>query len=306
MLKEKNRVMKKVYIEGGINNIRIGMRQINLSDTILEKEGEHFIVKKNNPVILYDTSGPYGDSLFNADYNTGLPCIREPWYSRRKDLNCKQNGCKSAIKKHLFHAREGKIITQMYYAKKRMISPEMEYVTIRENQQIEAMGLKSYITPDFVRKEIASGHAVIPANINHVEVEPMIIGNRFLVKINSNICLGKIFSKDDYEKLRLNCSFGVDTMMDITRDDPQLSTRDFLIRNSPIPIGTPPIYQALAKAGGIIENLSWEIYRDTLIEQLDQGVDFISVHAAMRRKHIKIASNRLKGIVSHSGMIISE
>ena len=305
-VKVKNRMMKKVYVEGGINNIRVGMLQICLSDTVTEKIDGTNIIKKNNPVTLYDTSGPYGDSSFKPDYTVGLPCMREPWYSRRKDLVCQPTNNESAIRKTLFHAKKGKHITQMYYAKKRVISPEMEYVAIRENQQTEALGLKSYITPDFVRKEIAAGRAVIPANINHVEVEPMIIGNRFFVKINSNIRLKKFFSKDDCERVRQNCIFGVDTLMDISEERLPTLSRDYLIRNTPIPVGTPPIYQALANAEGSIENLSWDIYRDTLVEQLEQGVDFISVHAAMKRKYVKMATHRLAGITSHAGMIMSE
>ncbi|MDR2917416.1 MAG: phosphomethylpyrimidine synthase ThiC [Tannerella sp.] len=298
--------MEKVYVEGEINNIRVGMCQINLSDTIVKKEDETFLVKKNSPVILYDTSGPYGDPSFETDYNTGLPCVRETWYARRKDIVRQTVSDGSAAKKVTFRAREGKCITQMYYAKKRMISPEMEYVAIRENQQVEALGLKSYITPDFVRKEIASGRAVIPANVNHVEIEPMIIGSRFLVKINSNINVGKDFSETDYEKIRLNCTLGVDTLMDISPGDIPQESRNRLIRNSPVPVGTPPVYQALAKVGGHVEDLSWAVFRDTLIEQLEQGVDFISVHAAMKRKHSKMISHRLTGIVSHAGRIVSE
>ena len=298
--------MKKVYIEGDINNIRVGMCQINLSDTVVLKESGVYSVKKNNPVIVYDTSGPYGEPSHKADYVSGLPRIREPWYSRRKDIASRKKGEKNESGKGIYYAKEGKCITQMYYAKKRIVSPEMEYVALRENQQVEALGLKSYITPDFVRKEVASGRAVIPANINHVEVEPMIIGDHFFVKINSNLSIGGKFTEDDYRKIQLNCLSGVDTLMDLTCDDVSLVSRDYLIRNSPVPIGTPPIYQALAKAGGCIEDLSWDIYRDTLVEQLEQGVDFVSVHAAMKRNHIKMTSNRLTGIVSYAGMILSE
>ena len=298
--------MEKVYVEGEINNIRVGMCKINLSDTIVTREDGTEEVKKNSPVIVYDTSGPYGDTSFKADYTSGLPRIREEKYNRRKDIVNHRGGKGGDSRKTVYRAREGKSLTQMYYAKKRVITPEMEYVAIRENQQIETFGLKSYITPDFVRKEIASGRAVIPANINHVEVEPMIIGSRFLVKINSNLCLGKIFSEDDYEKIRSYCSFGVDTVTDLSIEDVPLVTRNYLIRNLPVPIGTPPIYQALAKVGGRVEDLSWDIYRDTLISQLEQGVDSISVHAAMMRSHVDIISNRLTGIASRSGLILSE
>jgi len=298
--------MKKIYVEGGINNIRVGMCQIELSDTIGEREDGVNIVKKNNPVIVYDTSGLYGDFSYKADYMAGLPGMRELWYARRKDIVSRNSNEKHGLRKKIYHAREGKCITQMHYAKKRIISPEMEYVAIRENQQIEALGLKSYITPEFVRKEIASGRAVIPANINHTELEPMIIGTRFLVKINSNLCLGKDFSERDFEKIRLNCTLGADTIMDISDMDMSNVSRSYLVHNSPVPVGTPPIYQALANAGGKIEDLCWEVYRDTLIEILEQGVDFVSIHAAMKHSHVKMATYRLTGIVSQAGLILSE
>lgn len=298
--------MKKVYVEGEINNIRVGMCQINLSDTVVKNEDGTYAVKKNNPVIVYDTSGPYGDGSYDNDHIQGLPCVRKAWYTRRKDIVHLKDDEPKIIKKNVYRAREGKCVTQMYYAKKRMITPEMEYVAIRENQQVETLGLKSYITPDFVRKEIASGRAVIPANINHVEIEPMIIGGRFLVKINSNLSLRKEFSDTDFKRIRLCCHLGVDTMMDISLGNGSADSRNLLICNSPIPIGTPPLYQALAKVGGAVEELSWDVFRETLIEQLEQGVDFVSIHAAMRRKHLKMASNRLTGIVSFAGKTLSE
>ena len=298
--------MKKIYVEGEINNIRVGMRQIELSDTIGEREDGVRVVKKNNPVIVYDTSGLYGDCSYKANYKAGLPDLRELWYARRKDIVCRSAAGEHGAGKNIYSAREGKRITQMHYAKKRIISPEMEYVAIRENQQIEALGLKSYITPEFVRKEVASGRAVIPANVNHTELEPMIIGTRFLVKINSNISLGKNFSEEDFEKTRLNCTLGADTIIDISDTNASNVSRNFLIRNSPVPVGTPPIYQALANVGGRVEDLCWDVYRDTLIKILEQGVDFVSVHAAMKHDHTKMTSHRLTGIVSHAGMIMSE
>ena len=303
---EKSRGMKKIYVEGEINSIRVGMCRIELSDSISEREDGVHVVKKNNPVIVYDTSGLYGDLSYKADYTVGLPGMRESWYARRKDIIFKTGDGKRGVRKKIYYAREGKCITQLHYAKKRIISPEMEYVAIRENQQIEALGLKSYITPEFVRKEIASGRAVIPANINHTELEPMIIGARFLVKINSNVSLGKNFSDEDFEKVRLNCILGADTILDISDSEVSHSSRNYLIHNSPVPIGTPPIYQALASVGGKIEDLCWDVYRDTLIEILEQGVDFVSVHAAMKHGHTKMASHRLTGIVSQAGMILSE
>ncbi len=297
--------MKKIYVEGEINNVRVGMCQINLSDTLIDADSDN-ILKKNNPVVVYDTSGPYGDSAFRADFSEGLPRIRESWYTRRKDIVFNPHNNSDVTNRSFFSAKEGKCITQMYYAKKRMITPEMEYVAIRENQQIEALGLKSYITPDFVRKEIASGRAVIPANINHLELEPMVIGSRFLVKINSNITTDKVFSKNDAEKVRLNCCFGADTLMDISRERLPALSRRYLVRNSPVPVGTPPLYHALAMVEGRIKDLSWDVYRSALIEQLMQGVDFISVHAAMKRKHLKMTTHRLTGIVSSAGRILAE
>ena len=298
--------MKKVYVEGEINSIRVGMCQISLSDTIVKRDDGTHTVKKNNPVIVYDTSGPYGDSSYSIDYKAGLPRMREAWYARRKDIVCNRGNDGNEEKKGVYRARERKCLTQMYYAKKRVISPEMEYVAIRENQQVEALGLKSYITPDFVRKEIASGRAVIPANINHVEVEPMILGSRFLVKINSNLKIGNTFTEEDYKKICFHCLFGVDTLTEISCEDVSSTARDCLIHSSPVPIGTQPIYQALAKVEGSIEDLTWDIYRDTLVGQLEQGVDFISIHGAMKRNHVTMTSNRLTGIVSQTGLILSE
>ncbi|MDR1525649.1 MAG: phosphomethylpyrimidine synthase ThiC [Tannerella sp.] len=297
--------MKKIYVEGEINNVRVGMCQINLSDTVIETDNGR-VTKKNNPVVVYDTSGPYGDSAFKADFPDALPRIRESWYARRKDIVFKPGNKSDIAQKAFFCAKAGKCITQVCYAKKRMITPEMEYVAIRENQQIEALGLKSYITPDFVRREVAAGRAVIPANVNHLELEPMVIGSRFRVKINSNICMGKFFTRNDVEKIRLNCCLGVDTLMDISRTESSAATREYLVRNSPVPVGTPPLYGALAKAGGKVADLSWEHYRSALIEQLEQGIDFISVHAAMKRKHLDLISHRLTGVVSCAGKILAE
>ena len=300
--------MEKVYIEGEINNIRVGMCRINLMETVVAREDGTHSVKKNNPVVVYDTSGPYGDLSNNINYTSGLPRIREAWYARRKDIISEKDNCekRDSSKNNIYRAKKGKCITQMYYAKKRIISQEMEYVAIRENQQVEALGLKSYITPDFVRKEIASGRAVIPANINHVELEPMIIGSRFFVKVNSNISIGENFSEAEHKKVRSNCFFGVDTLIDLSSAFIPFETRKALISSSPVPVGAPPIYQALAKVEGRIEDLSWDIFRDTLIEQLDQGIDFVSIHAAMKHSHVKMTSHRLMGIVSRTGKILSE
>ncbi len=204
-----------------------------------------------------------------------------------------------------YHAKEGKNITQMHYAKRRIITPEMEYVAIRENQQIEALGLKSYITPDFVRKEIASGRAIIPANINHPEAEPMIIGKKFLIKVNMNIRKSPEFPVDkEIEKCIWCCKWGSDTLMDLSSDKNNYENREWLLRNSPLPVGTVPIYQALEKVNGKVEELSWDLFRETLIEQVEQGVDFFTIHAAMLKKHVDLLLPRLNGIVSSGGSIM--
>lgn len=315
---------EKIYIEGDINKIRVGMRKINLLDTVtLDSEGER-VFKKNNPVIVYDTSGPYSDPKIPIDTNEGLPRIREGWSRRRKDL-IQLPGLTSAygrerladpkldalrFPKHYlpYRAKEGRNITQMYYAKKRVITPEMEYVAIRENQQIEALGLRSYITPDFVRKEVASGRAIIPANINHPEAEPMIIGRRFLVKVNTNIGNSALSStmEEEIEKAIWSCKWGGDTLMDLSTGKNIHETREWIIRNCPVPMGTVPIYQALEKVNGRVEDLSWEIYKDTLIEQAEQGVDYFTIHAALLRNYIELTTSRLTGIVSRGGSIMAK
>ena len=315
---------EKVYVEGEINKIRVGMRRIKLLDTVtIDSKGEK-IFKKNKPVIVYDTSGPYSDPKATIDINLGLPRTREEWYAKRKDLTSltefsseyarqrQKDPALDAIRFPIQHmplrAKDKKRITQMYYAKRRIITPEMEYVAIRENQQIEAMGLKSYITPDFVRKEVAAGRAVIPANINHPELEPMIIGRRFLVKINTNIGNSALSSgiAEEIEKAVWSCKWGGDTLMDLSTGKNIHETREWIIRNCPVPVGTVPIYQALEKVDGRVEDLSWDIYRDTLIEQAEQGVDYFTIHAGLLRAHADLAANRLTGIVSRGGSIMAQ
>ena len=313
-----------IYVEGEINKVKVGMRKIKLLDTVtLDKNGEK-VFKKNNPVVVYDTSGPYSDPKIQININEGLPRLREEWYSKRKDL-IQLDGLTSQYgrerlanpeldairfpKQHLpYKAKAGKNITQMYYAKKRIITPEMEYVAIRENQQIEAMGVKSYITPDFVRKEVAAGRAIIPANINHPEAEPMIIGKRFLVKINTNIGNSALSSgiSEEIEKAVWSCKWGGDTLMDLSTGDNIHETREWIIRNCPVPVGTVPIYQTLEKVDGRVEELSWELYRDTLIEQAEQGVDYFTIHAGLLKEHAGLAQNRLTGIVSRGGSIMAK
>ncbi|MDL2265836.1 phosphomethylpyrimidine synthase ThiC [Parabacteroides sp. OttesenSCG-928-G07] len=314
----------KVYVPGERYNIQVGMRRIKLLDTVTINDQGEKINKKNSPVIVYDTSGPYSDPDSSIDIQQGIPRIRNQWYLKRKDVvqltelsseygrkRQKDKSLDSIRFPHLhlpYKAKEGKGITQMYYAKKRIITPEMEYVAIRENQQIEALGLKSYITPEFVRKEIAAGRAIIPANINHPEAEPMIIGKRFLVKINTNIGNSALSSSidEEIEKAVWSCKWGGDTLMDLSTGPNIHETREWIIRNCPVPMGTVPIYQALEKVDGDIEKLNWEIYRDTLIEQAEQGVDYFTIHAGLLKSYIDMTLTRLTGIVSRGGSIMAK
>lgn len=315
---------EKIYIPGKIHKINVGMRKIKILDTVTRDENGELVHKKNNPVIVYDTSGPYSDPKIPVNTQNGIPRIRESWYAGRKDLirleeltsdYGRQRLADSSLdhirfpKQHLpYRAKAGKNITQLYYAKRRIITPEMEYVAIRENQQIEALGLKSYITPEFVRKEIAAGRAIIPANINHPEAEPMIIGRNFLVKINTNIGNSATTSSidEEVEKALWSCKWGGDTLMDLSTGENIHETREWIIRNCPVPVGTVPIYQALEKVNGKVEELTWELYRDTLIEQCEQGVDYFTIHAGIRRHNVHLADKRLCGIVSRGGSIMSK
>ena len=315
---------EKIYVAGKIHDIRVGMRQINLLDTVTRDANGELVHKKNNPVIVYDTSGPYSDHKFTVNTQQGIPRIREAWYEGRKDLvrldTLTSDYGRARLAdpslasvcfpvQHLpYRAKPGKNITQMYYAKRRVVTPEMEYVAIRENQQIEALGLKSYITPEFVRKEVAAGRAIIPANINHPEAEPMIIGRRFLVKINTNIGNSALSSgiDEEIEKAIWSCKWGGDTLMDLSTGDHIHETREWIIRNCPVPMGTVPIYQALEKVNGRVEDLTWEIYRDTLIEQAEQGVDYFTIHAGLLHKYIDLTQTRLTGIVSRGGSIMAQ
>ncbi len=283
------------------------MRRINLSDTIIHPEENQTVRKKNSPVIVYDTSGPYSDPDCTIILEEGLPRMREDWYVRRKDIVRLPAGTTYASLKHPpYRAKEDKTITQLFYAKKRVITPEMEFVAIRENQQVEALGLKSYITPEFVRKEIASGRAVIPANINHPELEPMILGKRFLVKINTNTATSGLPIRDELEKAIWGYKWGTDALMDLSADTDSYAYRDYLIRTCPVPLGTVPVYEALTNAGGEAQHLTWDIFRETLIAQAEQGVDFVTIHAGMRLEDLKLTESRLTGFISQGGFILKQ
>lgn len=314
---------EKVYVPGKIHDIKVPMRRVNLTPTANDVNGER-ILRDNGSVYIYDTSGVYTDSNVVIDINKGLPRIREKWISQREDLEqlpfiTSNYGKERASDKQLDsirfahrykprRAKVGKAVTQMALARKGVITPEMEYVAIRENMNNEALGIKSHITPDMVREEIASGRAVLPANINHPESEPMIIGSKFLVKLNTNIGNSALSSgiEEEVNKAVWSCYWGGDTLMDLSTGDNIHETREWIIRNCPVPIGTVPIYQALEKVNGDVNKLSWEIYRDTLIEQAEQGVDYFTIHAGVLRAHTDMIGERLTGIVSRGGSIMSK
>ncbi len=313
---------KKIYVKGKLHDIQVGMREVTLTDTVNIVNGEK-VFEKNTPVVIYDTGGDYSDANIEVDITKGLTRKRESWNAQREDLECLtgfsseyQNERASMknldeirfpVKNLPYRAKLGKNITQMYYAQQGIITPEMEYVAIRENQKIDALGIKSHITPEFVCKEVAAGRAVIPANPNHPEAEPMIIGRNFLVKINTNIGNSALSSgiDEEVEKAVWSCKWGGDTLMDLSTGDNIHETREWIIRNCPVPMGTVPLYQALEKVNGKIADLTWEIYRDTLIEQCEQGVDYFTIHAGLLKAHIPAAEKRLTGIVSRGGSIIA-
>ena len=276
---------EKVYLSGKLYpEIKVGMRKVSLTPTITVEGGERR-VEPNNPVYVYDTSGPYSDPNVEIDLEKGLPKLRQSWIDGRK---------------------EGE--TQMYFAKQGVITQEMEYVAIRENMNCEELGIKTHITPAFVCKEIAEGRAVIPANRKHPESEPMIIGTNFLVKINTNIGNSATTSgmQEEVEKAVWSCKWGGDTLMDLSTGNDIHETREWILRNCPVPVGTVPMYQAFEKANGKAEDLTWEIFRDTLIEQCEQGVDYFTIHCGIRLQNIHLADTRLTGIVSRGGSIISK
>lgn len=314
---------EKVYVDGKIYPIRVGMRKINLTDTVRITDGKS-IATPNAPVYVYDTSGVFTDPNVVVNINEGINRLREEWILQRGDVeqlnditseygrarrNDKELDSIRFKKLHMpYKAREGREITQMYYARKGIITAEMEYVAIRENIMNEQQGIATHITPEFVRDEIAAGRAIIPANINHPEAEPMIIGRNFSVKVNTNIGNSALSSgiHEEVEKAVWSCHWGGDTIMDLSTGNHIHETREWIIRNSPVPMGTVPIYQALEKVNGKVEHLTWEIYRDTLIEQCEQGVDYFTIHAGVLQAHAQLVESRLTGIVSRGGSIMTK
>ncbi|MCE2989970.1 MAG: phosphomethylpyrimidine synthase ThiC [Nitrosomonadaceae bacterium] len=329
---------RKVYVQGSRQDIRVPMREISQSDTPTAFGGE-----KNPPVFVYDTSGPYTDPNVKIDIRSGLAPLREQWIAERNDtvlldgpsskygierLNDKKlDELRFNLKRKPRVAKPGANVSQMHYAKRGIITPEMEYIAIRENVNREWMlqqhpelitrqhkgesfgaNIQTHITPEFVRDEVARGRAIIPANINHPETEPMIIGRNFLVKINANIGNSAVSSSisEEVEKMTWATRWGGDTVMDLSTGKNIHETREWIIRNSPVPIGTVPIYQALEKVDGKAEELTWEIYRDTLIEQAEQGVDYFTIHAGVLLRYIPMTAKRMTGIVSRGGSIMAK
>lgn len=313
---------EKVYVTGNLFPVRVGMRKINLTPTVTFDSDNNKVVTENSPVYVYDTSGVYTDPNIKVDINAGIERIRESWIAQRDDVQqlngiTSEYGRKRLNDKSLdtirfpqqhnpLKAKDGRKITQMAYAKAGIVTAEMEYVAIRENLNNNELGIESHITPEFVRDEIAAGRAIIPANINHPEAEPMIIGRNFLVKLNTNIGNSALSSsiEEEVNKAVWSCYWGGDTLMDLSTGDNIHETREWIIRNCPVPMGTVPIYQALEKVNGNVRKLTWEIYRDTLIEQCEQGVDYFTIHAGVLRKHASLVKSRLTGVVSRGGSIM--
>ncbi len=325
---------RKVYVEGSRPDIRVPMREISQSDTPAGMGAE-----KNPPIYVYDTSGPYTDPAAKIDIRSGLAPLREKWIVERNDTELLPNltsayGRTRAADPKLAElrfnlqrpprrAKAGMNVSQMHYARKGIITPEMEYIAIRETQRREGLSelitrqhpgqsfgaaIPQVITPEFVRDEIARGRAIIPANINHPEIEPMIIGRNFLVKINANIGNSALSSSiaEEVEKMTWSTRWGGDTVMDLSTGKNIHETREWIVRNSPVPIGTVPIYQALEKVDGKAEELTWEMFRDTLIEQAEQGVDYFTIHAGIRLAYIPMTAKRMTGIVSRGGSIMAK
>ena len=327
---------RKIYVTGSRPDIRVPMREISLADTRTDRG-----VEKNPPVLVYDTSGPYTDPAVSIDLRAGLADVRSAWIDERGDTEILP-GLSSAFGnarladptlEHMRfahvrtprRAKAGRNVTQMHYARQGIITPEMEFVAIRENMKLQeartaglltdqhpghsfGASIPKEITAEFVRDEVARGRAIIPANINHTELEPMIIGRNFLVKINGNIGNSALGSsiEEEVAKLTWGIRWGSDTVMDLSTGKHIHETREWIIRNSPVPIGTVPIYQALEKVGGVAEDLTWELFRDTLIEQAEQGVDYFTIHAGVLLRYVPLTAKRVTGIVSRGGSIMAK
>jgi phosphomethylpyrimidine synthase len=329
---------KKIYVQGTQSGVRVAMREI-LQNPTRNTKGE--AVEENPPLVVYDPSGPYTDPNVTTDIRKGLAPLRIHWiwdrgdvemlpdvsseYGRRRASDPSLDAIRFQHIRKPLRAKPGKNVTQRHYARKGIITPEMEYIAIRENQTLEAAranrkiaaqhpgqawgaAIPSVITPEFVRDEVARGRAIIPCNINHPELEPMIIGRNFLVKINANIGNSAVASsiEEEVEKMIWATRWGSDTVMDLSTGKNIHETREWILRNAPVPIGTVPIYQALEKVGGKIEDLNWEIYRDTLIEQAEQGVDYFTIHAGVLLRYVPLTEKRVAGIVSRGGSILAK
>jgi phosphomethylpyrimidine synthase len=325
---------RKIYVEGSRPDIRVPMREISQADT-----PDGMGAEVNAPIYVYDCSGPYTDPAVKIDIRSGLAAMREAWIVERDDTEVLPKLTSDYGQKRLEdpelaemrfnlsraprRAKAGKNVTQMHYARLGIVTPEMEYIAIRENQKVDGMNemmlrqhpgenfgnsMPKKITPEFVRDEVAAGRAVITANINHPEIEPMIIGRKFLVKINANIGNSALGSsiQEEVEKMTWAIRWGGDTVMDLSTGKHIHETREWIMRNSPVPIGTVPIYQALEKVNGKAEDLTWEIFRDTLIEQAEQGVDYFTIHAGVLLRYVPMTANRMTGIVSRGGSIMAK
>ncbi|AJR01643.1 MULTISPECIES: phosphomethylpyrimidine synthase ThiC [Hafnia] len=331
---------QRIYLTGSRSDIRVPMREIQLSPTLLGGSKENPQYEPNEPIPVYDTAGPYGDPHAELDVRSGLKPLRDRWIAERDDTESLEQLSSAYTQQRLAdegldhlrfenlpqprRAKSGKCVTQLHYARQGIITPEMEFIAIRENMGRERIRgevlrqqhpgqnfgalLPKDITAEFVRSEVAAGRAIIPSNINHPESEPMIIGRNFLVKVNANIGNSAVTSsiEEEVEKLVWSTRWGADTVMDLSTGRYIHETREWILRNSPVPIGTVPIYQALEKVNGIAENLNWEIFRDTLLEQAEQGVDYFTIHAGVLLRYVPMTAKRLTGIVSRGGSIMAK
>ncbi|ECH3168028.1 phosphomethylpyrimidine synthase ThiC [Salmonella enterica] len=331
---------KRIYVTGSQHDIRVPMREIQLSPTLISGTKDHPQYEENEAIPVYDTSGPYGDPDVAINVQQGLAKLRQPWIEARADVETLSERSSAYTRERLTdegldalrftglltpkRAKAGHCVTQLHYARQGIVTPEMEFIAIRENMGRERIRsevlrhqhpgesfgarLPENITPEFVRDEVAAGRAIIPANINHPESEPMIIGRNFLVKVNANIGNSAVTSsiEEEVEKLVWATRWGADTVMDLSTGRYIHETREWILRNSPVPIGTVPIYQALEKVNGIAEDLTWEAFRDTLLEQAEQGVDYFTIHAGVLLRYVPMTAKRLTSIVSRGGSIMAK